>query len=271
VNKYGEVDPDEIRGLMTDKTILVSIMHANNEVGTIEPIEEVGKLAKERGVYFHVDAVQTAGHVVIDVGDLNVNLMSLAAHKMGGPKGVGALYVRKGTRFTPLLHGGHQEKRRRASTENVPGIVGFGWVAERAKGETEKEARRLVGLRRRLEEGIKAEIPDIKFNGHPDRRLPGLVNFSVSFVEGESIVLALDGVGVACSTGSACTAADLKASHVLLAMGLSHELAHGSLRMSMGRETRAEDIDYVLGVLPGIVEKLRLMSPLKVEDRARAF
>ncbi len=266
VDEYGVVDPKDVERLVTEETILVSVMHANNEVGTIQPIEEIGRMTQECGVYFHVDAVQTAGHVAIDVNDLKVSMMSLSAHKLGGPKGVGALYVKKGVRFTPLMHGGHHESRRRASTENVSGIVGLGKAAERAGKGMEQESIRLAYLRKKLEEGIRREIPEIKFNGHPSKRLPGLVNVSVKFIEGESMVLALDERGVACSTGSACTATDLKASHVLLAMGLSHEMAHGSLRISMGRETKEAEIDYVLEVLPGIVERLRLMSPLREKE-----
>jgi len=241
---------------------LVSVMHANNEVGTVQPIAEISEIAHERGVYFHTDAVQTAGHIPVDVDELGVDLLSMSAHKLYGPKGVGALYIRKGTRIASFVHGGEQERGRRAGTENVPGIVGFGKAAELAESEREAEATRLSGLRDRLIEGILERIDYVHLNGHPTRRLPNNVHISVEFVEGESMLLNLDLEGIAASTGSACSSGSLEPSHVLLAMGLSHELAHGSLRFTMGRWTAAGDVDRVLEVLPNVVSKLRAMSPL---------
>ena len=262
VDRYGMVDPEDVHRAITDKTILVSVMHANNEVGTMQPIAEISKIAHERGAYFHTDAVQTAGHIPVDVEELDADLLSMSAHKLYGPKGVGALYIRKGTRIASFVHGGEQERGRRAGTENVPGIVGFGKAAEIAKRERETEARRLSELRDRLIEGLLERIEHINLNGHPTCRLPNNVHVSVEFVEGESMLLNLDLEGIAASTGSACSSGSLEPSHVLLAMGLSHELAHGSLRFTMGRWTTEEDVDRVLEVLPEVVAKLRAMSPL---------
>jgi len=262
VDRYGMVDPEDVRRAITERTILVSVMHANNEVGTVQPIAEISEIAHERGVYFHTDAVQTAGHIPVDVDELGVDLLSMSAHKLYGPKGVGALYIRKGTRIASFVHGGEQERGRRAGTENVPGIVGFGKAAELAESEREAEATRLSGLRDRLIEGILERIDYVHLNGHPTRRLPNNVHISVEFVEGESMLLNLDLEGIAASTGSACSSGSLEPSHVLLAMGLSHELAHGSLRFTMGRWTAAGDVDRVLEVLPNVVSKLRAMSPL---------
>lgn len=262
VDKYGLVDPEAVKKAITSQTILVSIMHANNEIGTIEPIEEIAKVVKERGVTFHVDAVQTVGHVSIDVNKLGVDLLSMSAHKLYGPKGVGALYIRKGTRLTNFLYGGEQEKGRRASTENVPGIVGFGAAAELAQQEMNAENARLQPLRDKLIKGILDNIPDVVLNGHPTQRLANNVNVSVKYIEGESMLLNLDMEGIAASSGSACTSGSLDPSHVLLAIGLPHEIAHGSLRFSMGKQTTEADIDKVLEVLPKIVAKLRAMSPL---------
>ncbi len=262
VDKYGLVDPADVKKAITDKTILISIMHANNEIGTIEPIAEIGKLARGRDVYFHTDAVQTLGHLPVDVDELNVDILSASGHKLYGPKGVGILYVRKGVRMLPFMHGGDHEQGRRASTHNVPGIVGFGRAVELAKEERGKEIEKLTFLRDKLIKGILKTIEFTRLNGHPTQRLPNNVNVSISYVEGESMLLNLDMEGIACSTGSACTSSSLEPSHVLSAIGLSHELAHGSLRFSMGRQTLEDDIDYVLGVLPGIVGKLRSMSPL---------
>lgn len=262
VDQYGLVDPGDVKKAITDRTILVSIMHANNEVGTIEPIEEIGRITRERGVYFHTDAVQTVGHIPVNVEELNVDLLSLSAHKFYGPKGVGALYIRKGVKLVSLLHGGEQEKRRRAGTENVPGIVGLGKAAELAGMEMEREAERLTYLRDKLIRGLMERIDRIRLNGHPARRLPNNVNITVDFVEGESMLLNLDLEGICASTGSACSSASLKPSHVLLALGLSPEQAHGSLRLSLGRENTERDVDQVTAVLPRIVEKLRAMSPL---------
>lgn len=262
VDRYGLVDPDDVRAAITEKTVLISIMHASNEVGTIQPIAEIGKIARERGIPFHTDAVQTAGHVPVNVDELGVDLLSLSAHKLNGPKGMGALYIRKGTRLISFMHGGEQERRRRASTENVPGIVGFGRAAELAESELEKEIRRLTSLRSQLIDGLFERVDRLILNGHPAKRLPNNVNVSVEFVEGESMLLNLDLESIAASTGSACSSSSLEPSHVLLALGLPHELAHGSLRFSMGLYTRQEDIDRVLEVLPPVVARLRAMSPL---------
>lgn len=262
MDKYGLVDPDDVRKAITDKTILISVMHANNEVGTIEPVEEIGEIAKEAGIYFHSDAVQTVGHIPVNVDKLKVDLLSISAHKLYGPKGVGALYVRKGTKLVSLMHGGEQEKRRRAGTENVPAIVGLGKAVELAGQEMDREIERLAGLRDKLIKGLGEKIDHIHLNGHPTRRLPNNVNVSVDFVEGESILLNLDLEGICASTGSACSSASLEPSHVLLALGLSPEQAHGSLRFTLGRENSEADVERVLEVLPGIVAKLRAMSPL---------
>ena len=261
----GLVDPDDVRRAITDKTILISIMHANNEIGTIQPIAEIGRIARERGVYFHTDAVQTFGHLPFTVDDLNVDLLSASAHKLYGPKGIGLLYVRKGTRLTPFMHGGEQENRRRASTQNVPGIVGFGKAVELARGSLEKEVRDLTAFRDKLIRGFRRNGP-VKLNGHPTRRLPNNVNISIAHVEGEGMILSLDMLGIACSTGSACSSSSLEPSHVLMAIGLPHELAHGSLRFSLGRPTTAADVDRLLEVLPPVVAKLRAMSPLYQEN-----
>jgi len=262
VDKYGLVDPDDVKKAITDKTILISVMHANNEVGTIEPVEEIGRVAREAGIYFHSDAVQTTGHIPVSVDGVRVDLLSISGHKLYGPKGVGALYVRKGTRLVPLMHGGEHENRRRAGTENVPGIVGLGKAAELAGQEMGKEKVRLAYLRDKLIKGLEKKIDHIRLNGHPTKRLPNNVNISVDFVEGESMILNLDLEGICASTGSACSSASLEPSHVLLALGLSPEQAHGSLRFTLGRENSEEDVERVLDVLPGIVAKLRAMSPL---------
>ena len=262
VDKYGLVDPDDVKRVITDKTVLVSVMHANNEVGTIEPVEEIGRIAREAGVYFHSDAVQTVGHIRVNVDELRVDLLSISGHKFYGPKGVGALYVRKGTKLVSLMHGGEHEKGHRAGTENVPGIVGLGKAAELAGQEIGKEAERLARLRDHLVGGLVEKIDHIRFNGHPTRRLPNNVNVSVDFVEGESMLLNLDLEGICASTGSACSSANLEPSHVLLALGLAPEQAHGSLRFTFGRENTEADAVRVLEVLPGIVARLRAMSPL---------
>jgi cysteine desulfurase len=262
VDECGLVDPQDVEKAITDKTILISVMHANNEVGTVEPIREIGKVAREAGVYFHTDAVQTVGHIPVNVDELKVDLLSISAHKLYGPKGVGALYVRKGIKLVSLLHGGEQEKRRRAGTENVPAIVGFGKAVEIARQTMDKEAGRLSCLRDKLIKGLVERIDHIRLNGHPSRRLPNNVNASVDFVEGESMLLNLDLEGICASTGSACSSASLEPSHVLLALGLPPEQAHCSLRFTLGRENTEEDIERVLEVLPPIVAKLRAMSPL---------
>jgi len=262
VDKYGLVDPDDVKRAITAKTILISVMHANNEVGTIEPVEEIGEIAKEAGVYFHTDAVQTVGHISVNVDKLKVDLLSISAHKLYGPKGVGALYVRTGTKLVSLMHGGEQEKRRRAGTENVPAIVGLGKAVELAGQEIGREAKRLAYLRDKLIKGLEEKIDHIRLNGHLKRRLPNNVNLSVDFVEGESMLLNLDLEGICASTGSACSSASLEPSHVLLALGLPPEQAHGSLRFTLGQENTEADIERVLEVLPGIVARLRAMSPL---------
>ncbi len=262
VDKYGLVNPDDVREAINDKTVLISVMHANNEVGTIEPIAEIGKIAKEAGVYFHTDAVQTVGHIPVNVNELGVDLLSMSAHKLYGPKGVGALYVRKGTRLLPLMHGGGQERGQRSSTENIPGIVGLGRAIELAQQEMNEEAERLTHLRGQLIQGLLGKIENTYLNGHPKTRLPNNVNVSVGYVEGESMVLNLDLEGICVSTGSACSSSSLEPSHVLLAMGLSHEQAHGSLRLSLGKWTTDEHVYRVLEVLPRVVTKLRAMSPL---------
>ena len=262
VNKYGLVNPKTLEESITNKTILISIMHANNEIGTIQPIKSLAKIAKEHNIYFHTDAIQTTGHIPIDVDDLGVDLLSISAHKFYGPKGVGALYVKKGTRVTSFIQGGDQERKRRASTENVPGIVGFGKAAELAKEKMDEEARIQTKLRDKLIKGIFDNIDDILLNGHPKKRLPNNIDVSIRYIEGESLILSLDFLGIAASTGSACTSSSLEPSHVLLAIGRSPEVAHGSLRLTLGRYTKEEDIDYLLKKLPAVVKKLRSISPL---------
>ncbi len=262
VDEYGMVTAEQVEKAIRPDTVLVSIMFANNEVGTIMPIEQIGETCKKHGVLFHTDAVQAVGHVPVDVEKMHIDLLSLSGHKFHGPKGVGALYVRKGVRIPALILGGAQERRKRAGTENVPGIVGMGKAIELATSELEDNAAKMKVLRDRLIFGIPARIPDVKLNGHPTERLPNNVNFSIRFIEGESILLMLDLNGIAASSGSACTSGSLDPSHVLLAMGLSHEVAHGSLRLTLSEFTIPEEIDYVLDTLPPIVEKLRAMSPL---------
>jgi cysteine desulfurase len=262
VDKYGLVDPDSVKKAITDKTILISVMHANNEIGTIQPISEIGKIAKEAGILFHSDAVQTAGHIPVNVNELGVDLLSMSGHKLYGPKGVGVLYTRKGSKLTPFMHGGGQERGRRASTENVPGIVGLGQAAELAGQDLEGETQRLIGLRDKLISGIVQKVDRTHLNGHPVKRLPNNVNISVEFVEGESMCLNMDIVGICASTGSACSSGSLEASHVLLAIGLEHVQAHGSLRFTLGKWTTEEEVEKVLEILPRIIGKLRAMSPL---------
>jgi len=269
VDEYGLVDPHNVKKAITGKTILISVIHANNEMGTIEPIAEIGKVAKEAGVYFHTDAVQTVGHIPVDANELGVDLLSISAHKLYGPKGVGALYIRKGTKLIPFMHGGEQERRRRASTENVPGIVGLGTAAELARQEMDEEVQRLTHLRNQLIKGLLERIDHIRLNGHPQKRLPNNINVSIDFVEGESMLLNLDLEGICASTGSACSSSSLEPSHVLLAMGLAHEQAHGSLRFTLGKWTTEEEIGQVLEVLPRIVAKLRAMSPLLTSKRGK--
>jgi cysteine desulfurase len=242
-------------------------MHANNVVGSIQPIAEIGKIARERGIIFHTDAVQSFGTLETDVAELNVDLMSMSSHKLHGPKGVGALYIQKGTKLTPQMQGGEHERRRRAGTENVPGIVGFAKAVEIAMAEREEKVERLEELRKYLVAGVLERIEEVSYNGHSEKRLPGNANFSFKYIEGESVVLQLDMVGIAVSSGSACASASLEPSHVLLAMGLTAEDAHGSLRVTMGRSNTKEEVDYFLEVLPEVVGKLRRMSPLYAQSR----
>ena len=262
VDGDGLVDPADVVKAITDRTTLISIMHANNEIGTIEPIAEIGRIAKGKGICFHTDAVQTFGHLPFTVDELNIDLLSASAHKLYGPKGMGLLYIRKGTRITPLVHGGDQESGRRASTQNVTGIVGFGKAVELAAATLHEEVVRLTSLRDRFIQGIFERIDGIRLNGHPARRLPNNINLSVESIEGEGMILSLDMMGIACSTGSACSSSSLEPSHVLLAIGLPHELSHGSLRFSLGMYTKEGDIDAVLEALPQVVGRLRAMSPL---------
>jgi len=262
VDGFGLVDPQDVKKAITKKTILITIMHANNECGTIEPVTEIGEIAREAEIYFHTDAVQTVGHVPINVNRLKANLLSISAHKLYGPKGVGVLYIRRGTRISPFMHGGGQERGRRASTENVPGIVGLGTAAEIAEREMPEEARNLTALRNQLIEGILTGIEYTQLNGHPVTRLPNNANVTINYVEGESVLLNLDLDGICASTGSACSSEEQEPSHVLVAMGLPHLQAHSSLRFTLGKWTTVQDIDRVLNVLPAIVAKLREMSPL---------
>ena len=262
VDKDGLVSVNDLKKAITDKTILISIMHANNEIGTIQPIGELAKIAREKGIYFHTDAVQTVGHIPLNVDELNVDLVSLSGHKFYGPKGVGALYIRKGTRIETFMRGGDQERGRRASTQNITGIVGLAKAIQLCQKKMGNEMSFQNTLRDKLIKEIPVRIPEVRLNGHPTQRLPNNVNFSIKYIEGESILLNLDILGIACSTGSACTSSSLEPSHVLLAIGLDHETAHGSLRITLGRWTKESDIDYLLEKLPPIVQKLRAMSPL---------
>ena len=262
VSAEGMVDPGSVAAAIRPETILVSIMHANNEIGTIQPIAQIGNILREKSILFHTDAVQTVGHVPVDVGELGVDLLSLSGHKFYGPKGVGALYIKKGTKIEPLIHGGAQERQRRAGTENVAGIVGLATALRLAVDEMEETAARQRDLRDRLIEDVLTTVPHTRLNGHRTQRLPGNVSFCFEYIEGESLLLNLDMRGIAASSGSACTSGSLEPSHVLLALGLPHEIAHGSLRLTLGRDTTKEDIDTVIDVLPGIVQRLREMSPL---------
>jgi cysteine desulfurase len=262
VDRYGLLNPERVKEAITNETVLISIIHANNEIGTIEPIAEIGKIARACGVYFHTDAVQSVGKIPIDVNELGIDLLSLSAHKFYGPKGVGALYIRKGTKIHPLIHGGEQERKRRAGTENVPCIVGLGEAAKIASKEMKQEYSYVKKLRDRLENKIKDKIDYIRFNGHPTERLPNTSNVSFEFIEGESLVLNLDLKGIAASTGSACASGSLEPSHVLSAIGVPPAIAQGSIRFSLGRESKEEDIDYTVENLVEIVGRLREMSPL---------
>ena len=266
VDKDGLVTPEQVRDAITDKTILVSVMFANNEVGTIMPIPEIAAVCHEKGVLFHTDAVQAAGHVPIDVKAMGIDMLSISGHKFHGPKGVGVLYERKGIRLPSYIIGGEQEKGRRAGTENVAGIVGLGEALELAVTNMSETSARMTRMRDRLIEGIEATIPEVKLNGHRTKRLPNNVNFSIKYIEGESILLMLDMAGIAASSGSACTSGSLDPSHVLLALGLTHEVAHGSVRLTLGDDTTDEDIDYVLETLPKVAQRLRAMSPISPID-----
>ena len=266
VDKDGLVTPEQVRDAITDKTILVSVMFANNEVGTIMPIPEIAAVCHEKGVLFHTDAVQAAGHIPIDVKAMGIDMLSISGHKVHGPKGVGVLYERKGIRLPSYIIGGEQEKGRRAGTENVAGIVGLGEALELAVTNMSETSARMTRMRDRLIDGIEATIPEVKLNGHRTKRLPNNVNFSIKYIEGESILLMLDMAGIAASSGSACTSGSLDPSHVLLALGLTHEVAHGSVRLTLGDDTTDEDIDYVLETLPKVAHRLRAMSPISPID-----
>jgi len=262
VDKYGLVDPEDVRKAITEKTVLITIMHSNNEIGVLEPIAEIGKIAKERKITFHTDAVQSIGKIPIDVNELGVDLLSMSGHKLYGPKGIGAMYIRKGTKIATYMHGGSQESRKRSGTHNVPGIVGLGKAAEIAMATMAEEGAREIILRDKLINGILTGIPDTRLNGHRTKRLPNNVNVSIAGIEGESMILRLDFMGISVSSGSACTSGDLSASHVLLGIGLPHELAHGSLRLTLGKDSTDDDVNKVLEVLPQIVTTLRAMSPM---------
>ena len=262
VDEFGKISLEELENAIRPETVLISVMFANNEIGTIQPIAEIAEIAKKHGVLFHTDAVQAVGHVPIDVEKLRVDLLSMRGHKLGAPKGIGAIYIRKGTRISPLIFGGAQEKKLRAGTENIAGIVGLGKAAELAVAEMEETTKKLTALRDKLIHGILESIPDSRLNGHPTDRLPGNCNISFSYIEGESLLLLLDALGIAASSGSACTSGSLDPSHVLMAIGLPHEIAHGSLRLTIDRENTEEQVDFILEKLPGLVQRLRDMSPV---------
>jgi cysteine desulfurase len=261
VGSSGVVDPADIARAIRPETVLISVMHANNELGTIQPLEEIGRLARQHDIYFHTDAVQSVGKIPVDVEKLDVDLLSLSAHKLYGPKGVGALYIRKGTVLRPLLHGGHHERDRRPGTENVPGIVGLGKAAELAQGLMAEDATRLANLRDRLEESLLSRVPLVTVNGDRQRRLPATSNLSFDFIEGEGFVIAMDLRGIACSTGAACSSGSLEPSHVLSAIGKTPGQARASIRFSLGRFNTPEDIDYALEIVPAVAEQLRAVSP----------
>jgi cysteine desulfurase len=267
VDKYGLVNPKDLEKSIRKDTILITIMYANNEIGTIQPIGEIGKIARKRNIYFHTDACQAGGYLDINVKKLNVDLLTLNGSKIYGPKGTGILYIRSGTRIHPIIHGGGQEFGLRSGTENVPGIVGFAKALEIAQRERRKESKRLIKLRDKLIKGITTKIPKSFLNGHPTKRLPNNVNVSILDIEGEALLLYLNRNGIYASTGSACTSKSLDPSHVITAIGLPYEAAHGSIRFSLGRKTKEKDIDRVLDVLPRIVEKLRSMSPVRLDVR----
>lgn len=262
VDSDGFVDPEELKNAITDQTILISIMHANNEIGTIQPVEEIGKIAKEKKITFHTDSVQTVGSIPVDVNTIGCDMLSISGHKLYGPKGIGAMYLRKGTKVQRFMLGGGQESNRRAGTHNVPGIVGLGKASELAGARMDEHNQKLITLRDMLIENVLTSIPDVQLNGHRTKRLPNNVNFSIEGIEGESMILLLDMNGICASSGSACTSGSLDPSHVLMALGMRHELAHGSLRLTLGRENTEEDVKIVLEKLTSIVEKLRMMSPI---------
>lgn len=262
VDEFGRVCPADVEKAIRPETVLISVMFANNEIGTIQPIAEIGAIARKHGILFHTDAVQAVGHVPIDVDKMQIDLLSMSGHKLGAPKGIGAIYIRKGTGISPLIFGGAQEKHLRAGTENIPGIVGLGKAAELAVQEMEETTKKLTALRDKLIQGILEKIPDSRLNGHPTERLPGNCNISFAYIEGESMLLLLDALGIAASSGSACTSGSLDPSHVLMAIGLPHEIAHGSLRLTLDRENTEEEVDFVLEKLPAIVQRLRDMSPV---------
>ena len=265
VDEDGKIKLDDLKSAIREDTILISVMFANNEIGTIQPIKEIGEIAKEKNIYFHTDAVQAVGNVKIDVKEMNITMLSLSAHKFYGPKGTGVLYIKKGTKIDSLIHGGAQEGKKRAGTENVAGIVGLGKAIELADQDLDRYNAKLLKLRERLIEGVMGSIPHVRLNGHRNDRLPGNVNFSFSFIEGESLLLMLNLKGICGSSGSACSSGSLDPSHVLMAIGLDHATAHGSLRLTIGEENTEEDIDYTIEALKEVVEKLRIMSPLKPE------
>ncbi|AEF95076.1 cysteine desulfurase NifS [Desulfotomaculum nigrificans CO-1-SRB] len=271
LDQYGQVTAQQVADAITDKTILISVMHANNEIGTIMPIKEIGQVAKERKIIFHCDAVQSVGKIPVNVDELGVDLLTISGHKIYGPKGIGAMYIRKGTFWQPITYGGGQERRRRPGTENVAGIVGLGKAIELATERMQSEAERLTRYRDRLISEVMAKIPHTILTGHPTNRLPNHVSFCFRFIEGESMLLMLDMKGIAISSGSACTSGSLEPSHVLTAIGLPQEVAHGSLRLTMGKDNTEEDVEYFLEVLPPIIERLREMSPLSEGYNACAF
>ena len=262
VDENGLIDLKQLEESIKDNTVLISIMFANNEIGTIQPIKEIGRIAKKNNIIFHTDAVQAVGNEPIDVKDMNIDMLSLSAHKIHGPKGVGALYIKKGIRIHNLIHGGAQEKKLRAGTENVPGISGLGVAADLAYQNLDKKREKLTNLRDKLIKRISSEVPECILNGHPEKRLPGNVNFSFRYIEGESLLLYLDMEGISASSGSACTSGSLDPSHVLMAIGLPHEIAHGSLRLSLSEYNNEEDIDYTVEKVITVVKRLRQMSPL---------
>lgn len=269
VDEFGKIEPASVEAAITAETILISVMYANNEIGTIMPIKEIGAIARKHGVLFHTDAVQAAGHIPIDVQKDNIDLLTLTAHKFHGPKGTGAVYIKQGLKIGSLVYGGGQEKGLRAGTENTAGILGLGLAAVHARENMKEHSKRVISLRDKLITGINERISEVRLNGHPTDRLPNNVNFSIRYIEGEGLLLLLDMAGIAASSGSACTSGSLDPSHVLLAIGLPHEIAHGSLRLTLSELTTEEEIDYLLEKLPPIVERLRQMSPLYSEKYNR--